>query len=134
MAFEPQKQILVIDDDVLVLRLVREALEALLLGCSVDTTPSPEYGFELIMRKRYDLIILDFAMAQIDGAALYALASKVFAIHPPEGRKMPPALLMTGFGAQPRAQELLRSPGVRGLVAKPFTVDRLVEQVSRALR
>jgi CheY-like chemotaxis protein len=118
---------------VLVLRLVREAIEALLMNCSVDTTPSPEYGFELLIRKRYDLLIVDYAMDHLDGAALYSLATKMFAIHPPEGRKMPPMLLMSGFASQPRAQEVLRSPGVRGLIAKPFSVDRLVQQVAQAL-
>jgi len=101
MPFDPRKQILVVDDDVLVLRLVREAVEALIEDCSVDTTPNPEYGFEMILRKPYDLLILDFAMAQLDGASLYSLVSKLFSIHPPEGRKIPPMLLLSGFGFHP---------------------------------
>ena len=125
------KKILVVDDDVVVLRLVRESLTALLF-CEVDTTPSPEYAFELILKKRYDLLIFDFSMPGIDGAVLYGLVMKLFEIHPPEGRRPPPILLMSGNASQKRAQELLREPGVRGLIAKPFSIERLVEKVSAA--
>lgn len=128
----PQKSILVIDDDVLILRLVRESLTAL-LDCAVDTTPSPEYAFELVLRKPYDLLIVDFALPRIDGAMLYSLVSQVFAVNPPEGRPRPPMLLISGYSTQPRAQELLREPGVRGVLAKPFTIDLLVSKVSDVL-
>ncbi len=122
------KKILVVDDDVVILRLVRESLTAL-LGCEVDTTPNPEYAFELVLRKQYDLLIFDYLIPGVDGPALYALLSKVFAITPPPGRKLPPLILMSGYAAQKKAQEFLREPGVRGLLAKPFSIERLVEKV-----
>ncbi len=127
-----QKTILVVDDDVLILRLVRESLSAL-LDCAVDTTTSPEYAFELILKRPYDLLIVDFSLPRIDGAMLYLLVSKLFAIQPPEGRVLPPLLLISGHAAEPRAQALLREPGVRGLVAKPFTIELLIDRVSEAL-
>jgi DNA-binding NtrC family response regulator len=123
------KKILVVDDDVSILRLVRESLTAL-LNCEVDTTPSPEYAFELILKKHYDLLIFDFAMPSIDGALLYSLLAKVFETVMPKDRKLPPMILMSGHGAHKRAQDLLRQPGVRGLLAKPFTIERLVDKVS----
>lgn len=123
------KKILVVDDDVSVLRLVRESLTAL-LKCNVDTTPSPEYAFKLILRRNYDLLIFDFAMPDLDGAVLYSLLSTVFETVMPRDRKLPPLILMSGHGSNKRAQELLRQPGVRGLLAKPFTIERLVDKVS----
>ncbi len=127
------KKILVVDDNVSILRLVRETLTALLL-CEVETTPSPEYAFELILKKHYDLLIFDFAMPTIDGAVLYSLLSVVFDNVTPKDRKLPPLILMSGHGANKRAQELLRQPGVRGLLAKPFTIERLVDRVSELAR
>jgi CheY-like chemotaxis protein len=127
------KTILVVDDDVVILRLVRESLTAL-LQCEVDTTPNPEYAFELMLKKNYDLVIFDFSMPGIDGAVLYTLITKVYEINPPAGReKMPPLILMSGHAAQKRAQELLREPGVRGLLAKPFSIEKLVARVSGLL-
>lgn len=128
------KTILVVDDDVVILRLVRESLTAL-LQCEVDTTPNPEYAFELMLKKNYDLVIFDFSMPGIDGAILYSLISKVYEINPPPGReRMPPLILMSGHAAQKRAQELLREPGVRGLLAKPFSIEKLVARVSGLLQ
>jgi CheY-like chemotaxis protein len=126
---EIKKRILVVDDDVIILRLVRESLTPL-LECEVDTTPSPEYAFEFVLKKKYDLFIFDFSMPGIDGAILYSLISKLYAIHPPHDHKLPPLVLMSGHASQKRAQELLREPGVRGLVAKPFSIERLIETVS----
>ena len=126
-----QKSVLVVDDDVLILRLVRESLTAL-ADCAVDTTPSPEYAFELVLKKPYDLLIFDFSLPLLDGATLYTLLSKTFSIAMP-GRSLPPMLLMSGMASQARAQELLRTPGVRGLLAKPFSIELLLDRVGPLL-
>lgn len=129
---EATKSILVVDDDVGILRLVREALAAR-LPFEVDATPSPEYAFELVLRKHYDLLLFDYRMPAVDGALLYAFIARLHAHHPPRGRRQPPLLLMSGHAVEKNAQELLRQPGVRGLLAKPFSIDRLVEKVSACL-
>ena len=64
------KRILIVDDDVGLMRVTREALTAF-LSCEVDTSPKPEYGFELALKKSYDLLIFDFSMPMIDGAMLF---------------------------------------------------------------
>ena len=126
------KRVLVVDDDVVMLRLVRESLAAL-IKCEVETTPNPEYAFELVLKKPFDVLIFDFSMPGIDGAVLYGLISKLYANNPPHGRRLPPLILMSGNAAQKKAQELLREPGVHGLLAKPFSIERLVEKVSELL-
>jgi response regulator RpfG family c-di-GMP phosphodiesterase len=42
-------------------------------------------------------------------------------------------LLVTGRGDETRAQELLKEAGVRGLVAKPFAINRLIEKVKECV-
>lgn len=125
------KRILVVDDDVGLTRVMREALTSF-LHCEVDTSPNPEYGFELALTKTYDLLVFDFSMPMIDGAMLFFLIGKVYnhAIPP---RIVPPLLLVTGRGDEKRAQELLKEAGVRGLVAKPFVISRLIEKVKECL-
>jgi two-component system, chemotaxis family, chemotaxis protein CheY len=119
-------RILMVDDDVALLRVVREAFTSC-LRCEVDTSPRPEYGFELALKKRYDLFIFDFQMPMIDGAMLFFLIGKVYNnLQPP--RIVPPLLLVSGKADEDRAQELLKEPGVRGLVAKPFSIKRLLEK------
>src|SRR5438874_7035999 len=95
------KRILMVDDDVTLLRIVREALTTC-LRCEVDTSPKPEYGFELALKKNYDLFIFDFSMPMIDGAMLFFLISKVY--HNAESpRIVPPLLLISGKAEEERA-------------------------------
>jgi CheY-like chemotaxis protein len=125
------KKILIVDDDVALMRVMREALTSM-LRCDVDTSAKPEYGFELALKKAYDLLMFDFQMPMIDGAMLFLLIGKVYnnAVPP---RIVPPLLLVTGKGDEKRAQELLQEAGVRGLVPKPFSIDRLIEKVKECL-
>lgn len=128
MSESPPKQILIVDDEVALLRLMREALIAR-LRCEVDTSPKPEYGFELALKKRYDLFIFDFQMPMIDGAMLFFLIGKVYD-HAEPPRIVPPLLLVSGKADEERARELLQEPGVSGLIAKPFAMNRLLEKAS----
>jgi CheY-like chemotaxis protein len=130
VAAEP-KRILMVDDDVALLRVVREALVAS-LGCEVDTSPKPEYAFELAIKKKYDLFIFDFQMPMIDGAMLFFLIGKVYQNIQPVS-ELPPLLLVSGKAEEARAQDLLKEPGVAGLVAKPFAINRLLEKIKAAV-
>jgi CheY-like chemotaxis protein len=124
---EEPKRILIVDDEVTLVRVTREALTSM-LKCSVDSSPKPEYAFELMLKRDYDLLIFDFSMPMIDGAMLFFLISKVYEnARPP--RVVPPLILITGKGDEARAQELLKEPRVRGLISKPFAINRLVQKV-----
>jgi DNA-binding response OmpR family regulator len=127
----PPKKILIVDDDVALMRVMREALTSM-IRCEVDTSPKPEYGFELALKKTYDLLMFDFQMPMIDGAMLFLLIGKVYNNSVPP-RIVPPLLLVTGKGDEKRAQELLQEAGVRGLVPKPFSINRLIEKVKECL-
>ncbi|HXM74639.1 MAG TPA: response regulator [Chthoniobacterales bacterium] len=130
-AMAEPKRILMVDDEVALLRIVREALTSC-LRCEVDTSPKPEYGFELALKKAYDLFIFDFSMPMIDGAMLFFLIGKVYNnVEPP--RVVPPLLLVSGKAEEERAQELLKEPGVRGLIAKPFAINRLLQRVRESV-
>lgn len=124
-------RILMVDDEVALLRLVREALTASFV-CEVDTSPNPEYGFELALKKQYDLFIFDFQMPMIDGAMLFFLVGKVYSNAQPP-RVVPPLILISGKADEVRAQDLLKEPGVRGLVAKPFAMNRLLDKVKMTI-
>ena len=122
-----RKKVLIVDDDTAVLRLMREALQTM-LQWEVDTSPKPEYGFELALKKEYDLMIFDFSMPLIDGTMLFLLISKAYENASP-ARRRPPLLLVSGQSAHERAQELMKEAGVRSLLAKPFTISRFLEKV-----
>ena len=131
MAEDDPKKILMVDDDVALLRIVREALTTC-LRCEVDTSPDPAYGFELALKKSYDLLIFDFSMPMIDGAMLFFLIGKVYD-HTKPARIVPPLLLLSGKADEKRAQDLLKEPGVRGLIPKPFSINRLMDKVKECV-
>ena len=125
------RRVLIVDDDTAVLRIMREALQNF-LHWEVDTSPKPEYGFELALKKEYDLMIFDFSMPMIDGTLLFLLLSKAYDnMSPP--RRMPPLLLVSGQGADQRARQLLEEAPVRGFLPKPFTINQLLEKVKACL-
>ncbi|MFL6570057.1 MAG: response regulator [Chthoniobacterales bacterium] len=127
MPDEELKRILIVDDEVTLVRVMREALTSM-LKCMVDSSPKPEYAFELMLKRDYDLLIFDFSMPMIDGAMLFFLISKVYENAQPP-RVVPPLILISGKGDEARAQELLKEPRVRGLISKPFAINRLVQKV-----
>jgi DNA-binding NtrC family response regulator len=131
MADEEPKRILMVDDDVALLRIVREALTSC-LRCEVDTSPDPTYGFELALKKSYGLFIFDFSMPMIDGAMLFFLIGKVYD-HANPPRIVPPLVLISGKADERRAQDLLKEPGVRGLIPKPFPMNRLIDKVKECV-
>ena len=131
MAERDIKRILVVDDDIALARLIREALTTY-FHCEVDATPNAEYGFELALKKRYHFFIFDFSMPMIDGAMLFALIRKVYDhVSPP--LTVPPLILISGRGEDARAQELMKEPGVRAFLPKPFAMERLLQKVREVL-
>jgi len=131
MAGTETKRALIVDDDLTVLRLIRETLQNF-LRWEVDSSSKPEYAFELALKKDYDLMIFDFSMPMIDGTLLFLLISKAYENATPP-RRMPPLLLVSGQGQDQRAQELRREARVLGYLPKPFTINRLLEKVRECI-
>ena len=74
-------------------------------------------------------MIFDFSMPMIDGTLLFLLISKVYENSFAARGSCRRCLLVSGQGADERAQELLKEARVRGFLAKPFTINRLLEKV-----
>lgn len=114
--------VLVVDDDVLVLRLCEKILQR--AGNSVTITSDPFKALELVKAKAYDLLLVDIMMPQMDG---FELVAQVKAI-----RADMAILVMTGFGTIETAIEALRR-GVDGLILKPFeNAESLLEAIRQA--
>jgi len=71
-------------------------------------------------------------MPLIDGAMLFFLIGKVYQNIQPI-REATPLILVSGKAEEKRAQELLKEPGVVGLVAKPFAINRLLDKIKAAV-
>ena len=117
-----QRRILLVDDDVDLLRLLSLRLSA--AGYLVETAKSGEQALARLGALRPDLVITDLRMGGMDGLALYdALREKDPSL---------PVLILTGHGSIPEAVEATRR-GVVGFLTKPCDGTKLVAEVGRAL-
>lgn len=116
--------ILLAEDDLAVCDFVRRALE--MNGHDVVQVHDGGEAFERVMSpfEDFDLLLSDIRMPVIDGVAL---ALQV-------GRDKPglPILLMTGF-AEHRDRAYGLEALIKGIIQKPFTLERIREEVSAAL-
>jgi CheY-like chemotaxis protein len=124
MRDDPVRCVLVIDDSELIRQAAELALGAI-GGLRVLTAESGERGIELALAELPDAILLDVVMPGIDGLQV---AEELLAT--PAVGSSPIVFLTAGDSVGER--ERLRGVRVAGLIAKPFDVSALADQL-RAL-
>jgi two-component system response regulator RpaA len=118
-------KILVIDDDISILELLKVNLE--LMGHEVITCADGIKGFALAQQECPDLIILDIMMPEVDG---YTVAQR---IRQNKITKDIPILMLTALGMlQDKVQGF--DSGVDDYLVKPFELDELKVRVRALLR
>ena len=115
--------VLVVEDDEMVRRLVREVLSG--RGYQVIEAASAEQALDLLptAQASVDLLLTDLFMSGASGIDL----AQEFLRRSPRGR----VILMSGYADEAALQGGM--PGAAGFLQKPFTADQLVRRVRRAL-
>lgn len=121
----PHHRILVVDDSELVHELARMALDAH-AGWEVRCTASGADAVALAASERPDAILLDVEMPQLDGPATVA------ALRADPAVARTPIVFMTAHDS-PDELARLHALGVAGVLAKPFAVDALADQLADTL-
>jgi PAS domain S-box-containing protein len=122
-AGELQARLLVVDDEAEIAELLRSVLEG--AGYDVATAESGAVALELLAEARFDAIVSDVRMPDIDGAALWQAVRERW---PSLARRV---LFVTGDTLSPQARQLLETTGCASL-DKPFANPDLLAAV-RAL-
>ena len=116
------KTILVVDDEVIITKIIGNALKA---RYDVTTTNSGTQALEIMESTRLDLVIADMAMPDTDGIEILQYNRR---------RKDPiPIVIMSG---NPIGRKFLHASSILGAVGtldKPFTIEELFETVEKAL-
>ena len=114
--------ILVVDDEVHILRLLRRTLE--LEGYQVLTASDGEVALDVVDRKVPNLIILDIMMPRMDGCAVCQRIREFSQV---------PIIMLTARGND---EEKVRGfeCGADDYVTKPFSMRELVARVNAMLR
>jgi signal transduction histidine kinase/CheY-like chemotaxis protein len=119
----PSRKIVVIDDEVAVLDVVRRFLE--IAGHEVHCVTSCQDALDLMTGEDHvDLVILDLMMPREDAATTFGRLR--------QRRPNVPILLCTGLSQAEPAPELLRQSGV-SLIRKPFRMNELWYAVKQML-
>jgi two-component system, NtrC family, response regulator GlrR len=119
---EPAR-ILVVDDDVKLLRLL--AIRLRRAGWLIETAENGRQALAAIPRFRPQVVVTDVRMGGMDGMALFeALHSQ----HPTL-----PVIILTAHGTIPDAVEAAQR-GVFAYLTKPFDSEQLIESIGKALR
>ena len=118
------KSILIVDDEEDVCILLKRILEKHKPDYRVVTAPDGFIAIERLMKHRFDLVLTDWRMGDMDGLELAGVI-----------RDMSPdtqILLMTGT-ATSELDGAIKSLGLNGWVGKPFTPTHILNVVEQAM-
>jgi DNA-binding NtrC family response regulator len=115
MGVEPKKSILVVDDDL----NLRRTLVIILRNAGYDVwfAENAAQGLLQLQTRKFDLLILDYKMPEMDGIDLLKTIKNLL----PEL----PVFFLTGNGSAELEQEAWKS-GVRGYMVKPADPERIL--------
>ena len=116
-------RILVVDDEVELLNILRDALVG--VGHMVTIASSGAEGIARFRAGSYDVVLSDLGMADVSG---WEVARAVRA----EGSPRVVLGLVTGWGAT-ISEEMVDAHGVNFVVAKPFDVEVLIDKLHQAV-
>ena len=114
--------VLVVEDNALNLKLIRDVLEH--AGFTVLVATSGEEGVDVATRGGLDLVLMDLQLPGIDGTE----AMRRIRAHP--GSRELPVVAVTAF-AMPADREQVSSAGFDGYLEKPISTRALPEVVRR---
>ena len=119
---EERAAILVVDDDPLALRIVRQALVS--AGFAASVTGDPHELSHLISTRRPQLVLLDLVFPGVDGIALMESVPALADL---------PVIFLSGYGGDETIARALEA-GAADYIVKPFSATELTARVRAALR
>jgi DNA-binding NtrC family response regulator len=114
-------QVLVLDDEPIVGKRLQPALAK--VGCDVEVFESPRAALEKIDAKRFDIVVTDIRMDDVDGIEVLERVLKRW-----PGTKV---IMITGYASVEVAREAM-AKGAFDFIAKPFKPQELRDVIAKA--
>ena len=115
--------ILVVDDEIPVLEVMAEILEA--AGWKVDSTPSAATALQRVKRTRYDALVVDLYMPELPGLLMHSKLKFI------DRELWTRTVFVSGHFSTDELRQSLE--GTPRFVSKPFKSETLVGTVGMAL-
>jgi len=122
------KKILVIDDDVLVLKSVKNLLKR--SSYDVTCVNDGKQAIENVSNEDFNLVICDMRMPGQDGLSV---VNEIQAYLKRKNRSQVPFLFITGYASEEAPIEAIKL-GAKDYILKPFDLDELIESVAKNIR
>ncbi len=121
--FDPEMDVLVVDDASAMRRILRNLLQE--LGCkNVRDAVNGQVALEQLKMKKADVVVSDWAMPVMTGIELLR------AIRADETLKNTPVLMVTAEAKQENIVEALQA-GVNSYIVKPFNAQTLQDKLNK---
>jgi DNA-binding NtrC family response regulator len=117
---ENRLNILILDDEEIVCTRLKPSLEK--AGYVVETFTDSRKAKEAIEGRKFDIIVTDLKMANIDGMELFQFAKAKW----PETE----VIIISGFATVDITRLALQA-GVRDVIAKPFRITQLKDLINK---
>jgi len=114
-------EVLVLDDEPIVGKRLQPALAK--VGCDVEVFDAPRPALEKIESKRFDIVVTDIRMDDIDGIEVL---ERVLARWPATK-----VIMITGYASVEVAREAM-AKGAFDFIAKPFKPQELRDVIAKA--
>ncbi len=121
------KSILLVDDDVLVLKTLKKLLET--NQYSIEVAKNGNEAYEKFVAQKFDLVICDIRMPGVNGIDFV----KKLRERDREKNRVTPVIFITGY-ADERAPIEANKLAAVDYILKPFDIDQLVGSVTNVLK
>lgn len=122
------KKILVIDDDVLVLKTLKRLLTK--NGYDVITFEDSKRAMNEMINVDFDLILCDIRMPGLNGIDL---VKRFKENQRKENKKETPVIFITGYASDEAPIKALKL-GAKDYILKPFDMDKLLEAIRKTVK
>jgi DNA-binding NtrC family response regulator len=119
---EKAYSVMILDDEPIVCERLRSTLEK--VNLNIETFTDPNEAIKRFAEKKFQILITDLKMKELDGIEVLKLIQKVS----PETK----VIIITGFATVEKAREALKI-GAYDFIAKPFKLSQLRDLVIKAL-
>ncbi len=127
MAFLKSVQILLVDDNQH-MRAIASAILASAGASKIREVPDGAQALQALREQHFDLAIVDFNMAPLDGVDFTRLVRN----SPDSANPYLPIIMMTGHSEKSRVQEA-RDAGVPEFVVKPITAKAMLDRIQAVI-
>ena len=117
-----RKNILIVEDDKNIARLIKEIVER--KGYTAAITTDGDEAFKVFCNIKFDLIITDLKMPKVDGMTFIQQVR--------EKNKKVPIIIVTGYGSE-KNRTMAESYGVFKILSKPCSIMNITIAIEQAL-